>query len=214
MGECLVSKRGIISLALNDTHLVRDTVTFRASNETLVRQHEGRRIERYFRTGRSHADRRRSPGRSQRCIRGHARLSNLPEWSDAVDHSFNDFGDTSAVYTERCTAVCELSDMLWNVGDVSRVDGVRCAQLLRHLQSAVSQINRNDLFHFQILCTHEGSQTDTSHPEDDNTFVGFRFEDVEYCPCSSLEPTATGSKDPHFLGLSGKLHHARFTYDA
>jgi hypothetical protein len=213
MGECLINKRGSISLALNDTHLVRDTVTFRASNETLVRQHEGRRIECYFRTRGSHADGRRSPGESQQRIRGRAHLSSLPERSDAVNHGFNDFGDTSAVYTECCTAIRKLSDMLWDVGDVSRVDGVRCAQLFRHLQSAVGQINRNDLFDLQMLCTHEGGQTNTSHTEDDNTFVGFRFQDVEYCACSSLESTATGSKDSHLFRLSGKLHYARFTND-
>jgi hypothetical protein len=167
----------------NDTYLVRDTVTLRASDETLVRQHEGRRIECYFRTRRSHANRGRSSDRSQRYTqKTFIQPVSLPEWSDAVDHGFNDFGDTSAVYTEHRTAIRKLRDMLWHVGNVFRVHDVRRAQLFRHLKPAVSQINRNDLFHLQMLCTHESGQTDTSHAEDDNTFVGFRFKNVEYCP--------------------------------
>jgi hypothetical protein len=115
----------------------------------------------------------------------------LPERSNAVNHGLNDFWDTGAVYTERRTTTRELGDV-----------------------SAVGQINRNDLLHLEVLCSHESSQTNTSHSEDDNTLVRFRFQDVEYCPCASLEPAAAGRKDPHLLCLPRKLDHTGLTYDA
>jgi hypothetical protein len=91
---------------------------------------------------------------------------------------------------------------------------MRRTELFRHLQSAVGQINRNDLLHLEVLCSHESSQTNTSHSEDDNTLVEVRFQDVEYCPCASLESAAAGRKDSHILCLARKFHHTGLTYDA
>lgn len=138
----------------------------------------------------------------------------LPEQTDAVNCSLNDFGYTSAVNAIYCATVRKLSDMLWHVGNVFRVHYVCRTQLFGHLQSAIGQVHSNDLFHLEMLCSHESGQTNTPHTKNDNALVGFRLQDVECCPCSSLKPAAASCKDSHLLYLSGKLHHTRLAHDA
>jgi hypothetical protein len=111
----------------------------------------------------------------------------LPAWGNAFNRGLDNFRHSGAIDSVHCSSIGKLYNVLRHVRHVFRVHHMRSANFLRHLQSAVNQIDCNDLFHPEVLRPHQSRQAHTSQAEYNDAFVLLRLQDVENRPCTRLE---------------------------